>query len=140
MKCEQFRANLYSLLDTDVIGNDMITHSKECYECGFLFREFLAMNHLIENERRIEVPPYADTRMLSIIRQWEQGRVTRSYTVWRPALLSLGVIAAILAGITIGFQGQRFSDFGKRDDPGLQEMRNDLNASDVTEEDVINLE
>lgn len=140
MKCEQFRDNLHTLFDPGSAGEDMLAHSKECKECEFLYREFLAFNHLMEKEREIEVPPYAETRMLSIISQREEAKAPRSTLIWKPALISLGVITAVLAGITIGYQGQRLSDASNQFDNNLQEMRNELNVSDVVQEDVINFD
>ncbi|MBK7175523.1 MAG: hypothetical protein IPH84_20425 [Bacteroidales bacterium] len=140
MKCEQFRDNLHTLFDSDSPGEDMLAHSKECKECDFMYREFLAFNLLIEKEREIEVPPYAETRMLSIISQRGGAKAPRSTLIWKPAIISLGVITAVLAGITIGYQGQKLSDTSNQFDNNLQEMRNELNVSDVVHEDVINFD
>ncbi len=140
MKCEQFRDNLHTLFDSDSPGEDMLAHSKECKECDFMYREFLAFNLLIEKEREVEVPPYAETRILSVIQQWKDSRVQGTINIWKPALISLGVITAVLAGISLGYQGQRLTDANNQYDENLQEIRSELNASDVTEEDVINFD
>lgn len=140
MNCEQFRDSLHKLFDSGSAGEDMLDHSKECKECEFMYREFLAFNHLIEKEREIEVPPYSETRMLSIISQRGEVKSQRSTLIWKPALISIGVITAVLAGITIGYQGRRLSDTSNQFDNNLQEMRNELNVSDVAQEDVINFD
>jgi hypothetical protein len=105
-----------------------------------MYKEFLAFNQVIEKEREIEVSPYAETRMLSLIQQRRDSRVQGFVFIWKPALISLGVITAILAGISLGYQGQRLTGVHNQYDENLLEIRSELNASDVTEEDVINFD
>jgi len=145
MNCDLFRNNLTDFVGKtlpEAVMETMQAHTMKCQDCAFLFDEFTAIEKLIAVERKVEIRPFAETRVLAGIQSRLNEKDHAYIPAWKnrlkPVLISLAIVAAVASGISLGYQGQiyiRVNGSVRTQEP---EIRNELNVPEFMNEDIIN--
>ncbi len=141
--CELLQKDLFAYLEQE-LPPDRIQHLdhhiSECAECNRVLAEFRSMLALMEEQKSIEPLPFAETRIMQGIESRMEKRQKSASSIFgmilRPALISVGVAAAMAIGFFIG------SDFAvtysqyTQNDQIIEADRTDLNVPEFMTDDL----
>jgi len=146
MNCDLFRKNLTDFLGEtlpEAVMETMQAHTMKCQDCAFLFDEFTAIEKLIAVERKVEIRPFAETRVLAGIQSRLDKKDHAYILAWKnrlkPVLISLAIVAAVASGISLGYRGRTYTTVNESTGAQEPEIRNELNVPEFMNEDIINL-
>ena len=96
---------------------------------------------IIEQEKRIEPNPFAETRLLQKLENYKEAENWWDFPVpkpfLRPIYLGLGITAAILLGVVMGFEeGGIYLNLTSKI-TNIESVRSELNVPDIMGEDII---
>jgi anti-sigma factor RsiW len=143
--CELLQKDLFAYVEKE-LPPDRIQHLdhhiSECTDCNRILAEFRSMLDLMKEQKSIEPRPFAETRIMQGIEsKFEKRQKSASFVFGRilqPALLSVGVAAALAIGYFIG------SDFADthlqytQNDEMIEAARTDLNVPEFMIDDLYN--
>lgn len=141
--CELLQKDLFAYVEKGLPVNQikhLDHHISECNECNRILSEFSSMLALMEEQKLIEPRPFAETRIMQGIESRLEKRHKSASPLFgrilQPALLSLGVAAALMIGFFIG------SDFAEthsqfiQNDQMTEAVRTDLNVPEFMSDDI----
>ncbi len=127
MEC-QLPAATKELLDGHIAG---------CRKCAHVLSEFKSVMILMEEQKNVEPLPFAETRILQGIESKLEVRQTIKTSffgkILQPAIISFALVAAILIGLFIGYEGVMYRQ--NLDQQMTESVRTDLNIPDMIYEE-----
>lgn len=139
MKCKEFQNGLFDYLEGKLPPEaqpDMDKHAGECLACASLLDRFNAMNQAILAEKSVEPNPFSHTRILEKLDAMKNRRAVHGIGMMRPALVTLGLIAALTAGFLIGNNGSGRKLNSERESLNIEQLRSGLFVQDFADEDI----
>ncbi len=138
--CNLVNENLFAYTEgklPDATRNLFDKHITECPECAGVLMEFRSVMNGFEDQKNIEVRPFAETRLLQGIEsklETRQAKKTPSFhRILQPAIISAGLAAAIAIGLFIGYEGVNIRQEQNRQK--TESVRTDLNIPDMMYEE-----
>ena len=141
--CELLQKDLFAYVEQE-LPPDRIQHLdhhiSECAECNRILAEFRSMLALMEEQKSIEPRPFAETRIMQGIESRLEKRQKLDGSVFgkilHPALISLGVAAALAIGFFIGSDfADKHSQYTQNDEM-IESVRTDLNVPEFMTDDL----
>jgi len=141
--CELLQKDLFAYVEQE-LSPDRIQHLdhhiSECAECNRILAEFRSMLALMEEQKSIEPRPFAETRIMQGIESRLEKRQKLDGSVFgkilHPALISLGVAAALAIGFFIGSDfADKHSQYTQNDEM-IEAVRTDLNVPEFMTDDL----
>jgi len=141
--CELLQKDLFAYLEQE-LPPDRIQHLdhhiSECTECNRILAEFKSMMALMDEQKSIEPRPFAETRIKQGIesRLVKRQKSARSVfgRILQPAILSVGVAAALAIGIFIGYDFAYIHSKYTQNDEMIEAVRTDLNVPEFMTDDL----
>ncbi|MEI6062500.1 MAG: hypothetical protein WCR72_17495 [Bacteroidota bacterium] len=140
--CELLQKDLFAYVEQKLPPDQihhLHHHISECAECNKILTEFRSMLALIEEQKNVEPRPFAETRIMQGIESRLDKRQKSTSLVLakilQPALISLGIAAAIAIGL---FIGSDFADTHSRyaqNHEMIEAVRSDLNVPEFMTDD-----
>lgn len=134
--CKIVHENLFAYTEgnlSDTIQSQFDAHVSDCAQCAALLSGFKSVINTIEDQKNIEPRPFAETRILHGIEQKLEAKHESQFMVFtkvlQPAIFSIGLVAAILIGLFIGYQGVNVSNAAKEREAAS--VRSELNVPDI---------
>lgn len=141
--CQLLHENLFAYAEGELPPNliqQLDKHINECADCTRIVAEFRSVMDLMDEQKSVALRPFAETRILQAIETWMEKKQNSSTSViirvLRPAIISIGVAAALAIGFFIGsdFAGSQ-SQFSQND-AMIEAVRSDLNVPDFMNDDL----
>jgi len=140
--CELLQKDLFAYVEKELPPSQILHldhHISECAECNRILAEFNRMLALMEEQKSIEPRPFAETRIMQGIesRLEKQQKSTSSVyaRMLQPALLSIGVVAALVIGFFIGSDVAHSHSQYTQNDAMIESVRTDLNVPEFMTDD-----
>ena len=141
--CELLQKDLFAYLEQE-LPPDRIQHLdhhiSECAECNRVLAEFRSMLALMEEQKSIEPRPFAETRIMQGIESRLEKRQKSAGSffgkILQPALISLGVAAALAIGYFIGYDFAGTHSQYTQNDQIIEAVRTDLNVPEFMTDDL----
>jgi anti-sigma factor RsiW len=141
--CELLQKDLFAYLEQE-LPPDRIQHLdhhiSECAECNRVLAEFRNMLALMEEQKSIVPRPFAETRIMQGIESRLEKRQKSASSVFgrilQPALISVGVVAALAIGYFIGSDFAASHSQYTQNDEMIEAVRTDLNVPEFMTDDL----
>ena len=141
--CELLQKDLFAYVEQE-LPPDRIQHLdhhiSECAECNRILADFRDIMALMEKQKSIEPRPFAETRIMQGIESKLEKRQKSASSVFgrilQPALISAGIIAAIVIGFFIGSDFADAHSQYTQNDEMIQAARTDLNIPEFMTDDL----
>lgn len=141
--CSLVHGNLFAYTEGDLpdATKEMFDrHIAECAECAEVFLQFKSAMNLIDDQKKVEIQPFAETRILQGIETKLEKLGTINIPVYRrilqPAIISFGLVISIATGLLIGYEGVK--SVQNREMQETESVRADLNMPDMIYEEPFN--
>ena len=141
--CELLQKDLFAYVEQElppVQLQHLDHHISECAECHRILAEFRSMLALIEEQKLIEPRPYAATRIMQAVESRLEKRHKSASSVFvrimQPALISVGVAAALVIGFFIGSDFADTHSHYTHNDQMIEAVRTDLNVPEFMTDDL----
>lgn len=141
--CEVLQKDLFAYVEKELPPiqiQHLYNHISECSECYRILAEFRSMIALMEEQKSIEPRPFAETRIMQGIESRLTKRQKSFSTVFgrilQPALLSVGVAAALAIGFFIGSDIADTHSQYTQNDEMIEAVRTDLNVPEFMTDDL----
>lgn len=143
--CELLQKDLFAYLEQELPPDRMQHldhHISECEECNRILAEFRSMVALMNEQKSIEPRPFAITRIMQGIESRMEKREKTASSVFgrvlQPALISVGVAAALAIGFFIGSDFANTHSQYTQNDQMIEDVRTDLNVPEFMTDDLFN--
>jgi len=141
--CELLQKDLFAYVKQE-LPPDQIQHLdhhiSECAECNRILAEFRSMIALMEEQKSIAPRPFAETRIMQGIEaRLEKRQKSASFVfnrISQPALLSVGVAAAMAIGFFIGSDVADTHSQYTQNNEMIEAVRSDLNVPEFMTDDL----
>ena len=141
--CELLQKDLFAYAEQE-LQPDRIRHLEhhisDCTECNRILTEFRSMLALMEEQKSIELRPFAETRIMQGIESRMEKRkklpVFAFGWLLQPALISAGVAAALVIGFFIGSGSADKHSQNTQNDEMIEAVRTDLNVPEFMTDDL----
>jgi hypothetical protein len=141
--CSLLHENLFAYAEKTLpppLLQQLDKHISECAECYSIVGEFGEVLALIEEQKSIEPRPFAETRIMQGIESRLEKRQKSAGSVFgrilQPALLSVGVAAALAIGFFIGSDFADTHSQYTQNDEMIEAVRTDLNVPEFMTDDL----
>lgn len=141
--CELLQKDLFAYLEQELPPEriqHLDHHISECAECNRVLAEFRSMLALMEEQKSIEPRPFAETRIMQGIESRLEKRQISASSVFgkilQPALISIGVAAALAIGFFIGSDFANSHSQYTQNDQMIESVRTDLNVPEFMTDDL----
>lgn len=138
--CQIVHENLFAYTEgslPDAIKGQFDAHISGCTECANVLSGFYSLLNTIDDQKSIEPRPFAETRILqgieSRLEASRRSRIPVFNKVLQPAIISIGIAAAIAIGLFIGYEGANVRHELNRQK--TESVRTDLNLPDMIYEE-----
>jgi anti-sigma factor RsiW len=141
--CSLLHENVFAYAEKELPPGLMLTldmHVSECRACASVLEKFESVMSLIEEQKNVEPPPFAETRIMQAIESRLEKQQKSSAPVFvrvlQPAFISVGILAAVSIGFLIG------SDFAdtqlqyNQNEEITESVRSDLNVPEFMTDDL----
>ena len=141
--CELLQKDLFAYVEQE-LPPDRIQHLdhhiSECAECNRILADFRDIMALMEKQKSIEPRPFAETRIMQGIESKLEKRQKSANTVFsrilQPALISAGIVAALVIGFLIGTDFADTRSQYTQNDEMIEAVRTDLNVPEFMTDDL----
>lgn len=134
--CQIVHENLFAYSEgnlSQALKSQFDSHISGCAECAAVFSGFKSLMNTIQDQKNIEPRPFAETRILQGIELKLDVKHSSRFPVFakvlQPAMISVGLIAAIVIGLFIGYEGVSVADGVNSQE--IEAVRSDLNVPDM---------
>ncbi len=141
--CNLVHGNLFAYTEGDLpdATRELFdTHIAECAECAGVLLQFKSAMNLIDDQKKVGIKPFAETRILQGIETKLEKRNSINIPIYRrvlqPALISFGLVISVSVGILIGYEGVKSVQY--REMLETESVRADLNMPDMIYEEPFN--
>jgi anti-sigma factor RsiW len=141
--CKLLHENLFAYAEKELppaLAQQMDKHISECAECNRILAEFRSMIALMEEQKSIAPRPFAETRIMQGIEaRLEKRQKSASFVfdrISQPALLSVGVAAAMAIGFFIGSDVADTHSQYTQNNEMIEAVRSDLNVPEFMTDDL----
>ena len=141
--CELLQKDLFAYVAQELPADriqHLDHHISECAECNRILTEFKSMMTLMEEQKSIAPRPFAETRIMQGIESRLEKRQKSAGSVFgrvlQPALLSVGVAAALAIGFFIGSDFADTHSQYTQNDEMIEAVRTDLNVPEFMTDDL----
>ena len=139
MNCKDFRKNIFDYLDGKLSPEDrqaIENHADQCEACEGILDRLMEMDKAITREKNLEPNAYSGTRILQRLEDAHVHHQLPGSIVLRPALITMGLIAALTAGYFVGHSGtsRRFQIYDENQ--RIETLRSSLFVQDFADEDI----
>lgn len=138
MNCKEFRNHLIEMQETGTgfrVSKELEHHAFECPSCKLLLERHRVMEQTISRERKREPNPFSATRILQRLENLDSPALVRTSAALRPALVTLGLVAALAAGFLIGSSGSKQKTV-LSEESRVETLRTSLFVNDFADEDI----
>jgi hypothetical protein len=143
LSCTSFRDNIFAAIEKDYSSfsaTEYDQHLQDCPDCYRLFEAFGKSLSIIEEDKLVEIDPFAGTRILQKIENYQEREPWWLLPVrpsFKPAIIGFGLIFALSMGILIGIQETKSGQADFYGNNEAESIRSALNVPDVMTEDII---
>jgi len=119
------------------LPGDLAGHAAVCPGCARLLEGYRALEGAIADEKAVLPVDFAATRILQRMENRAAGRNRVAAAVLRPALITLALAVALMAGFLIGSAGySRIAATTPVSAASVETLRSDLFINDFVDEDI----
>jgi hypothetical protein len=143
--CNLLHENLFAYVEKELPPEQMQKlnkHVNECASCARILGEFMSTLALMEEQKLIQPKPFAETRIMQGIESWleecHKSRAPKFTRILHPALISVGIIAALTVGFFIGSDFADSNLQSNQNEEMTEAVRSDLNVPDFMTDDLFN--
>ncbi|MBU2651065.1 MAG: zf-HC2 domain-containing protein [Bacteroidetes bacterium] len=136
MDCKTFYGKLpdYFRKEPDPeFKREMDKHMEGCVDCQRLAERIQSLETLIDREKEVKVNPFMTSRILNYLENRMAVPETPRIYFWKPALVTLGLLAAMAVGITLGSGGAKMT---MTEEDSLDKIRSGLFVNDFMDENI----
>jgi anti-sigma factor RsiW len=141
--CELLQKDLFDYVEKELppaLIQQLDHHISECSECNRIVAEFRSVLALMEEQKSIEPRPFAETRILQGIESRLEKKQKASASVFgkvlQPALISIGMVTAVVIGFLIGSDFADTHSQYTQNDEMIEAVRSDLNVPEFMTDDI----
>ncbi len=115
------------------LKREMDKHMEGCGDCQSLAERMQSLETVIDREKDVNVNPFMSSRILNYLEnRMAVPEASRTY-FWKPALVTLGLLAAMAVGITLGSGGAKMT---MTEEDSLDKIRSGLFVNDFMDENI----
>lgn len=142
MNCSDVEPLLFDYSDgllPEPVRDRISRHLALCTSCASAHRLVSGINQTIEQEKVISPDPFLSTRLLqhleSGLEKYSGNPISQFKPLFQPALITLGLLIALLSGILLGHSETRTNPTSLTENTRVENLKSELFINDFVDED-----